>query len=125
MKSLNCLILCLTTIGSAPVFAQQTPSDAFAARLNKGAQSPTPADSLGLTKFDLDFRGGTPRQLATAIEKAMGRPLNVIVPDEFADIKLPALKMNGVDVSQLFQALEAASQKSEAYFSSPPYGSYQ
>src|SRR5213078_3465710 len=79
-------------------------------------------ESPALTKFDLDFRGGTPRQLATAIEKAMGRSLNVIVPDEFVDIKLPALKMNGVDVSQLFQALEAASQKSEAYGrGQPPY----
>ena len=102
MKTLNCLVLCLTTIGFVPVIAQQTPPETFSTRLSKLAQSATPADSPALTKFDLDFRGGTPKQLAAAIEKALGRPLNVIVPDEFADTKLPALKMNGVDVSQLF-----------------------
>jgi len=85
-------------------------------------------DLPALTKFDLDFRGGTPKQLAVAIEKALGRPLNVIVPDEFADTKLPALKMNGVDVSQLFQALEAASQKSEVtgiLYGGGPQSNYQ
>src|ERR1043166_3274007 len=126
MKSLNCLILCLTMIGLAPVLGQQLPTPAAASNASPPPASDfqtrlqkviAPAESPALTKFDLDFRGGTPRQLATAIEKAMGRPLNVIVPDEFADIKLPALKMNGVDVSQLFQALEAASQKNEAYVS--------
>ena len=139
MKTLNYFVLCLTTLGCLPVFAQQPlpqpsgpgapgtpgPAPGFQTRLQKIVGSATPADSPALTKFDLDFRGGTPRQLATAIEKAMGRPLNVIVPDEFADIKLPALKMNGVDVSQLFHALEAASQKSEAYVSSTfPQSSY-
>ena len=63
-----------------------------------------------------------------AIEKAMGRPLNVIVPEELAPTKLPALKMSGVTVPQLFQALTAASRKSEAVVSGlNPYGpqSYQ
>ena len=135
MKTLNYFVLCLITLGCMTVFAQQPPPQPSTPG-TAGTPGPVPdfqtrlqrviaPESPALTKFDLDFRGGTPRQLATAIEKAMGRPLNVIVPDEFADIKLPALKMNGVDVSQLFQALEAASQKSEAYFSSPPYGSYQ
>jgi hypothetical protein len=135
MKTLNCLFLCLTMTGFNPVIAQQTlktpspastpaqpGSETFETRLKKMVGSATPVDSPALTKFDLDFRGGTPRQLALAIENALRRPLNVIVPDEFADIKLPALKMNGVDVSQLFQALEAASQKSEAYVSSTYYG---
>jgi hypothetical protein len=136
MKTLKCLILGLTTVGCMLVFAQQPPAPAdtssaaattppapgFETRLQKIVGRATQVDSPALTKFDLDFRGGTPKQLATAIEKAMGRPLNVIVPDEFADIKLPALKMNGVDVSQLFQALEAASQKNEAYVSSTFYG---
>src|SRR5262245_18464014 len=114
MKTLNCLLLCLTTIGHAPAFAQQTTtpspastpsqpgSEALQGRLNRLVQNATAMETPTLTKFDLDFRGGTPRQLATAIEKALGLPLNVIVPDEFADTKLPALKMNGVDVSQLF-----------------------
>src|SRR5438477_730950 len=69
-----------------------------------------------LTKFDLDFRGGTPKELAAAIQEASGRPLNVIVPEEFADTKLPALKMKNVDVSQLFRALSESSGKEEARY---------
>ena len=68
----------------------------------------------GLTKFDLDFPGGSPKELTAAIEKAMGRRLNVIVPEEFESVKMPALKMEHIDVAQLFQALQAASRKDEA-----------
>jgi hypothetical protein len=67
-----------------------------------------------LTKFNLDFPGGTPKELVAAVEKAMGRPLNAIVPETLSHTMLPALKMRNVDVSQLFQALAAASQKNEA-----------
>ena len=66
-------------------------------------------------RFDLDFPGGQPRQLVAAIEKAMGRPLNAIVPDDLADTALPPLKMKDVDLVQLFDALQATSQKQEAY----------
>ena len=76
-----------------------------------------PPAEPSLTKFSLDFPGGTPKELVSAIQKATGRPLNAIVPDELATTKLPALKMNSVDVSQLFQALAAASRKSEGVIS--------
>lgn len=62
-----------------------------------------------LTKFNLDFPGGTPAQLVKAIEQATGKPLNVIIPNQSADVPLPPLKMNHVDVAQLFKALSAAS----------------
>ncbi len=74
-------------------------------------------ESAPLTKFDLDFPGGTPKELVAVIQKAMGRPLNAIIPDALASTKLPALKMTRVDVSQLFEALAAASRKSEAVVS--------
>lgn len=64
-----------------------------------------------MTQFDLDFPGGTPAQLVKAIEQAMGKPLNAIIPTEDADVQLPPLKMNDVDVSRLFRALETASVK--------------
>ncbi len=64
-----------------------------------------------LTRFNLDFPGGTPKELVAAIQKALGRPLNAIVPDEFSDVQLPALKMTSVNASQLFQALGEASRK--------------
>jgi hypothetical protein len=69
-------------------------------------------------KFDLDFGGGPPRDLVRAIEKSLGKPLNAIVPEEFAATQLPALKMKAVTVPQLFAALEAAGRKTL------PYGTY-
>jgi hypothetical protein len=68
-----------------------------------------------LPVFDLDFKGGTPAELVAAIEKASGRPLNAIIPDEFANIQLPALRMKGVNVPQLFAAIEQASAKTVTY----------
>lgn len=62
-----------------------------------------------LTRFNLDFPGGTPTELVEAVEKATGKPLNVVIPEADADTKLPQLKMDNVDVARLFQALEQAS----------------
>lgn len=86
-----------------------------------------PDGSSDLTRFNLDFPGGTPTELVAAIQKATGKPLNVIIPPEFADTKLPPLKMNDVNVQQLFQALEAASYKTESYVtgSGPYFGAPQ
>jgi len=112
MKALNCLIFFLATIPFGPVVAQQPgiPGRPM------GAQRPDEARAL--TKFNLDFPGGTPKQLAAAIEKAMGRPFNVFVPDEFADAQIPPFKVNNVDVSQLFAVLRKASPE----FVSAGYG---
>jgi len=92
---------------------------------------PTADEPPRLTKFNLDFPGGTPKQLVTAIEKAMGRPLNAIVPEQYADTRLPALRMTEVNAAELFKALESSSLKREAVTtgssSSGPggYSSYQ
>jgi hypothetical protein len=64
-----------------------------------------------LTQFSLDFPGGTPADLVKAIEIATGKPMNVVIPDADADTKLPPLKMDNVDVAQLFQSLGKASAK--------------
>ena len=64
-----------------------------------------------LTKFNLDFPGGTPKELVAAIEKAMGKPLNAIIPDESEETKIPALKMSNVDVPHLFNAVVNMSYK--------------
>ncbi len=138
MKPAYCTLFCLMALGLADTFGQQPspptpapppvavpapappPGGQFSQRLQNiiGRASAPPAAEPGLTKFNLDFPGGKPKALVAAIEKAMDRPLNVIVPEELADTELPALKMNSVDVSQLFQALAAASNKSEAVVSS-------
>jgi hypothetical protein len=70
-----------------------------------------PKDSL--TKFDLDFKGGHPQDLIAAIQKATGKSLNVLIPDEYANVTVPELKMKNVTAPQLFRALEQASHKTE------------
>lgn len=68
-----------------------------------------------LTRFNLDFLGGTPKELVAAIQKAMEKPLNAIVPEEDADINIPPLKMSNVNVGNLFSALEEASRQTHTY----------
>jgi hypothetical protein len=66
-----------------------------------------------LTKFNLDFAGGTPKELVAAIEKATGKPLNTIIPDEDADTKLPPLKLNEITFPQLNDTLRVGTHKEE------------
>lgn len=99
----TCLFLALF----APKFAQAEATTA----------PQEPAQKSTLTKFDLDFPGGTPQELASAIQKSMGRPLNVIVPTSFAELRIPPLMMKHVDVAQLFKALASASPTNIT----PPY----
>jgi len=68
-----------------------------------------------LPKFDLDFPGGSPKDLVGAIEKASDRPINAVIPDEYARLQMPALQVKNVTVSQVFEALKQASQKSERF----------
>ncbi len=120
------LLACLLAL--RPAFAQAPPlpgAPAAPAPLPRTIDPMTGASVPVLTKFSLDFPGGTPKQLVAAIEKAMSKPLNAIIPPEHADLKLPPLKMSNVDVRQLFQALELTSQKTETYVTDSLRGSYQ
>ncbi len=98
----------------------------FKTRLNTivKAASDDPANPE-LTAFNLDFPGGTPAELVAAIEKAMGRPLNVIIPEDSAHVKLPALKMNNVTAPKLFEALRNSSFRSVPYLDRGRPGSFQ
>jgi len=126
MKKSILLAASLIALNLSVAFGQQ-PGPTFQERLTaiqsaqKGAEANTPA----LTKFDLEFPGGTPAELVKTIEKATGKPMNTIISDEDANVQLPPLKMNHVDVAQLFQALEAASQKVVTVAGGPFSGSYQ
>jgi len=68
-------------------------------------------ETAAFEKFDLDFPGGSPRDLVSAIEKATGKPLNALVPKEDETIELPYMKFKAVTVPDLFDALRLASQK--------------
>jgi hypothetical protein len=107
MKKSIFLAASLLALNLTPVWGQDNYTLAFA----PGNQ---PAlEATNLTKFNLDFPGGTPKELVAAIEKATKKPLNAIIPTEDGNLQMPPLKMNDVDVVQLFQALGAASLKQE------------
>ena len=114
MRTSRTLAFGLALLASLPAFGR--PSSPAA------AVTETPLRQL--TKFDLDFPGGTPGELVGAIQKALGRPLNAIVPPESADQKLPAFKITGVDVQQLFGAMRQASHMVKAVINSGAGESY-
>jgi hypothetical protein len=109
MKTRPLVPVLLVALSLLPAFGQPQPNPPPAParpRIPGQSQPETPK----LTTFSLDFPGGTPQQLVTAIEKAMNKPLNAIIPPEHADVKLPPLKMTNVSVAQLFEALAATSR---------------
>jgi hypothetical protein len=62
-------------------------------------------------KFDLSFPGGTPDELAVAMRKAgekswkIGFALNVLVPSELKDVRIPPMELRSVDFVTVFQSL--------------------
>lgn len=105
MKTLTCLMLCVATFAGTPAaFSQSSPKRVVPA---------APVQEAELTKFDLEFPGGTPGELVAAIQKASDRRLNAIIPDAYVSYRLPPLKMAGVDVAQLFRALYLSSHTRE------------
>jgi hypothetical protein len=123
MKALNCLLICLITLAFNPASGQQPPAPPAANPLKNDAKA-APSDASGLTRFNLDFPGGTPKELVAAIQKALGKPLNAVVPDEFAEVKLPPLKMTNIHVADLFNTLIWASKERVAYYTSTSYGGF-
>ena len=114
MKKYLLLILGGTMLVNWAV-AQPVPADANGEPLMTAAQWAKYRSTNSLPRFDLDFSGGTPKQLVQAIEKATGKPLNAIIPDDVADTMLPALSVKNVTAQQVFDALLAVvSQKTVA-----------
>lgn len=101
MKTLACTVLCLTALAATPAFGQ-----------DKNSTAPNSA-SESLTRFDLDFPGGSPSELVAAIEKSTGHALNAVVPEADANLKIPALRMKGVTVPGLFDALRLSSKTTQ------------
>jgi len=112
MKKILITLLSAALLATTAVFGQ--PAQPLRSPTSAGSRNSQPQDQ-NLVRFDLNFPGGTPRQLVEAIEKASGRPLNAIIPDEEANLKLPQLKMRSVTAPELFDALTAASVRSERH----------
>jgi hypothetical protein len=123
---------CLFVLSLTPAFGQpvpapprQPPAD-FQERLHQIVNStdPNAPQPPALTQFSLDFAGGTPSEFMAAIEKALGKPLNVIINHEDEDVPIPPLKMNSVTLPQLFKALQAVSRKTVAVSSGFGFQNY-
>ncbi|MBK9139174.1 MAG: hypothetical protein IPM17_10495 [Verrucomicrobia bacterium] len=116
------LIFLLAWHAATSVFAQPVvpvrpaPGQPIAFRPAGGVDPATgvPVDTSALIRFDLDFPGGTPAEFIAAVSKARARPVNAIIPEAYAGTHLPAIHVKGVNIVQLFQALEAASRKTIA-----------
>lgn len=69
--------------------------------------------TLELPKFNLDFPGGAPDMLIDFINEELKNiaPVNVIIPQEYNEVRIPAMKLKNVNVQQVFEALGRASQK--------------
>jgi hypothetical protein len=81
---------------------------AFAQNDARKASRPEPTatpDRAKLKHFDLDFPGGTPAELVAAISQAMGKHLNVMIPPEHAKVRIMPVKVQGVTVPELFDAI--------------------
>jgi hypothetical protein len=117
MKKILCLATGLLALNFTPAFGQPSQENS---RVRIAIAQAEANAKQSLTKFNLNFPGGTPAELVKAIEKAMGKPLNAIIPTDDADIQLPPLKMNDVVTLQLFAALQAASRKTVAVQSRLP-----
>ncbi len=70
-----------------------------------------PPKALDLIRFGLDFPGGSPAEFIAAVSQARGREVNAIIPQDYEDTRLPAMRVKDVNIVQLFQALEAASRR--------------
>lgn len=115
MNKLVCITFCLLALKITPALGQQPPGFVSPPLPLRHSLPPGAPDQPNLTTFNLDFPGGTPAELVKAIESAAGKPLNVIIPTDYADTQLPPLKMNDVNVAQLFEALGRASTKEVSY----------
>jgi len=61
--------------------------------------------------FDLDFPGGTPLELVKAVEKALGTNVNVIIPAEGANYRMPPFRVHQVSLVALFGSLKSSGKK--------------
>jgi len=62
-------------------------------------------------RFNLTFPGGKVREFVVAVAKALGKPVNVIIPKEAEATVIPRVDVFGVTVSALFRALGNASKR--------------
>jgi hypothetical protein len=86
------------------------------------ANDSNPTIAPAVQRFDLDFPGGRPKELVKAIERATGKPLNVIIPNDCDDVGIPGISVKNVAVAQLFEAVTLASKDTRRYVTARGFG---
>ena len=115
MKHSSCLIAGLLALALAPVLAQPVAPGPERPLTTKDLALFLASSTNSLPRFDLDFPGGTPKELAKAVEKVTGKPLNAVIPDDCAGLKIFPISVKNVTVAQLFEVLTQASKRTERY----------
>ena len=62
--------------------------------------------------FDLSFAGGPPQKLVSEMERAGGLKLNVLIPPELADARMPPMELRSVSVVDVLDSLNRLSRDS-------------
>ena len=68
--------------------------------------------AAGSSPFDLSFAGGTPQKLVSEMERASGSKLNVLIPPDLADSRIPPMELRSVNVQDVFDSLGVLSRDS-------------
>jgi hypothetical protein len=66
---------------------------------------PSAENTGDLSRFDLDFRGGSPENLIGAISEAMGKKVNVVIGENAEGIRLPAVRVRNATIADVFSAI--------------------
>jgi hypothetical protein len=112
MKSSLILGLILLTAHTASAQVPENPGRPISPQRRAGTPgSPAPGSRDDLKRFDLDFPGGTPSELSAAISKATGKHLNLVIPTQNVRTQIMPLKVVGVTVPELFNAIQQASYR--------------
>lgn len=131
MKNNITALICGSLVMPALLYAQTaaTPANSTTTNTHAAAVQTTPKQTVAsekqeLTRFDLDFPGGNPLDLVKAIEKAMGRPVNVIIGNEYlnGEVQIPPIKLWHVNAVQLFNAIQESSTKTLPYVTGTYFG---
>jgi hypothetical protein len=107
---------CAAALVSAVTIAQNPVSPVPAGRGAPADGRPippanTPAGGSDERRFNLRFPGGKVREFVDAVAKAVGSPVNVIIPKDTESTMIPPVDVYGVTVSALFRALSDASNR--------------
>ena len=104
------MALDLPARGQVQVAVPQSQVSGASQAIHLGAPKPGSAPTND-PAFELTFPGGTVSEFVDAVSRAVGRAVNVILNPDLADTAIPPMKLRGVTVPRLFEAVQAASQR--------------